>query len=38
MRKVDVGQPLRSLALGHGAYERQGEAGRHSDRHFDFDS
>ena len=21
MRKVDVGQPLRSLALGHGAYE-----------------
>jgi hypothetical protein len=29
---------LRSpLALGHGAYEHQGETGRHRDRHFDFD-
>jgi hypothetical protein len=25
------------LALGHGACEHQGEAGRHRDRHFDFD-
>jgi hypothetical protein len=25
------------LDLGHSAYDHQGEAGRHSDGHFDFD-
>ena len=30
--------PLQHFASpGHGAHEHQGEAGRHGDRHFDFD-
>jgi hypothetical protein len=30
------GKCLRSLALGHSAYNHQDKAGRHCDRHFDF--
>jgi hypothetical protein len=33
--QIDGGPP--SLALGHSAYDHQGEAGRYGDRHFDFD-
>jgi hypothetical protein len=29
---------MKGLDLGHSAYDHQGEAGRHGDRHFDFDS
>ena len=36
-RKNEDSEGPPSLDLGHGAYEHQGEAGRHGDRHFDFD-
>ena len=33
----DLGQPPRSLPLGHGAHDQHEEARRHRDRHFRFD-